>query len=195
MGQPPPGRAGAQPAHHLLRRPRDNAWSRDPAKGGTQTYTEMVFATLQDGWSRDRVGGHIVRRNEIYNCGQAGIVGCMGGAQGAAVRRNLLYRNDREEDLFLEVCHGPCLVENNVLLSARSFLNVSQGTACLHNLFAGKLLAVPDTNRFTMYHLPHSTQVGGVMLVYGGDDRVLYNIFAGSTRQVWQDGAYMAQPS
>ena len=226
------------------RHPRDNAWSRDPAKGGTQTYTEMVFATLQDGWSRDKVGGHIVRRNEIYNCGQAGIVGCMGGAfstiadnhihhvnirgefsgaemagiklhaaidvvidhnvihdcnkgiwldwqaQGAAVRRNLLYRNDREEDLFLEVCHGPCLVENNVLLSARSFLNVSQGTACLHNLFAGKLLAVPDTNRFTMYHLPHSTQVGGVMLVYGGDDRVLYNIFAGSTRQVWQDGAY-----
>lgn len=223
---------------------RDNAWSRNPAKGGTQTYTEMVFSTLQDGWRRDKVGGHLVRNNEIYNCGQAGIVGCMGGAfstirgnhihhvnirgefsgaemagiklhaaidvaieqnvihdcnkgiwldweaQGAAVRRNVLFRNDQEEDLFLEVCHGPCLVENNVLLSARSFLNVSQGTACLHNLFAGKVLAVPDTNRFTMYHLPHSTQVGGVMLIYGGDDRILHNLFIGNTRNVWQDGSY-----
>ena len=223
---------------------RDNAWSLDPAKGGTQTYTELIFSNLRDGWSRESVGGHIVRNNEIYNCGQSGIVGCMGGAfstitgnhihhvnlrgefsgaemagiklhaaidvviehniihdcckgiwldweaQGAAVRRNVLFRNDREEDLFLEVCHGPCLVENNVLLSARSFLNVSQGTACVHNLFAGKILAVPDTNRFTMYHLPHSTQVGGVMLIYGGDDRMLYNIFIGSDREVWQDGAY-----
>ena len=223
---------------------KDNAWSLDPAKGGAQTYTEIVFANLQDGWCREKIGGHILRNNEIYNCGQAGIVGCMGGAfstitgnhihhinirgefsgaemagiklhagidvvierniihdcnkgiwldweaQGAAVRGNVLFRNDREEDLFLEVCHGPCLVENNVLLSARSFLNVSQGTACLHNLFAGKVLAVPDTNRFTMYHRPHSTQVGGVMLIYGGDDRVFHNIFVGSTRQVWQDGAY-----
>ena len=106
------------------------------------------------------------------------------------MRRNVLFRNDQEEDLFLEVCHGPCLVENNVLLSARSFLNVSQGTACLHNLFAGKVLAVPDTNRFTMYHLPHSTQVGGVMLIYGGDDRILHNLFIGNTRNVWQDGSY-----
>lgn len=61
----------------------------------------------------------------------------------------------------------------------RSFLDVSQGTACVHNLFAGKIYAVPDTNRFTMYHLPHSTMVGGVMLVYGGDDRFFNNIFVG----------------
>lgn len=47
--------------------------------------------------------------------------------------------------------------------------------------FAGKIYAVPDTNRFTMYHLPHSTMVGGVMLVYGGDDRILNNIFIGQS--------------
>lgn len=130
----------------------------------------------------------VIERNIIHDCNKG--IWLDWEAQGAAVRGNVLFRNDREEDLFLEVCHGPCLVENNVLLSARSFLNVSQGTACLHNLFAGKVLAVPDTNRFTMYHRPHSTQVGGVMLIYGGDDRVFHNIFVGSTRQVWQDGAY-----
>ena len=212
---------------------KDNCWSINPEKGGAQTYTEIIFSNLRDGWSREKIGGHIVRNNEIYHCGQAGIVGCMGGAfsdivgnhihhinighefsgaemagiklhaaidtvieknvihdcnrglwldweaQGAAVRKNVFFRNDEEEDLFIEVCHGPCMVENNLLLSLRSFLDVSQGTACVHNLFAGKIYAVPDTNRFTMYHLPHSTMVGGVMLVYGGDDRFFNNIFVG----------------
>lgn len=191
----------------------------------------MIFSALGKGWCRESIGGHFVRGNEIWNCGQGGIVGCMGGAfcritgnhihhialgqrftgaeiagiklhaaidtliegnvihhcfrglwldwqaQGAVVRGNALFRNGPEEDLFLEVCHGPCLVENNLLLSASSFLDVSQGTACLHNLFAGKLFATPDTNRFTPYHQPHSTRVAGVMLVYGGDDRILNNIF------------------
>lgn len=218
--------------------PKDNSWSKDPCKGGTQTYTEMVFSTLQRGWSRGRVGGHTLRGNEIWNCGQAGIVGCMGGAfcditenhihhinirgefygaeiagiklhaavdthltgnvihhcsrgvwldwqaQGAMFRNNLCFANDREEDLFIEVCHGPCLVENNLLLSPRSFLDMSQGTACVHNLFGGKIHAVPDTNRFTLYHLPHSTQVGGVMLIYGGDDRFFNNLFV----RVGEDG-------
>lgn len=212
---------------------KDNAWTKNPIKNGTQTYTEMIFSNLRDGWNKEHVGSHTVRDNEIYNCGQAGIIGCMGGAfsrivhnhihhinvrqeisgaeiagiklhaaidvmiernfihdctrglwldwqaQGAAVRRNAFYAN-RTEDLFVEVCHGPCLVENNIMLSDRSFLNVSQGTACVHNLFAGTLYALPDTNRFTLYHLPHSTAVGGVMLVYGGDDRILNNIFSGT---------------
>ncbi|MGN0571954.1 MAG: right-handed parallel beta-helix repeat-containing protein [Candidatus Fimenecus sp.] len=213
---------------------KDNCWSKNPAKGGTQTYTEMVFSNLQDGWDKENIGGHIVRNNEIYNCGQTGIVGCMGGAfsdivgnhihhinirhefsgaetagiklhaaidvvleknvihdcnrgiwldweaQGAAVRKNALFRNDDTEDLFIEVCHGPVLVENNLLLSKNSFLNVSQGTALVHNLFAGKLRVLHDTNRFTLYHLPHLTAVGGVMLIYGGDDRILNNIFIGA---------------
>lgn len=221
---------------------KDNRWSKNPAKGGSQTYTEMVFQNLQDGWCREKVGGHIVRNNEIYNCGQAGIVGCMGGAfsditgnhihhinvrgevsgaemagiklhaavdtviegnvihhcvrglwldwqaQGAAVRRNAFFENNAGEDLFIEVCHGPCLVENNIFLSDRCFLNVSQGTACVHNLFAGKVYAAPDTNRFTLYHRPHSTMVGGVMLVYGGDDRFQNNLFLDLNRGGWQYG-------
>lgn len=31
------------------------------------------------GWSRETVGSHIVRRNRIFNCGQTGIVGHLGG--------------------------------------------------------------------------------------------------------------------
>ncbi|MGN1027596.1 MAG: right-handed parallel beta-helix repeat-containing protein [Faecousia sp.] len=211
---------------------QDNLWSRDHRKGGAQTYTEIVFTNLHDGWNKERIGGHIIRNNEIYNCGQAGIVGNMGcafsdvvnnhihhindrrefggaemsaikfhcgidvriegncihhstnglwldwEAQGARVRRNAFF--DNNEDLFIEVCHGPCLVENNLFLSQRSFLNVSQGIACAHNLFAGEVQLLRDTNRFTMYHIPHSTMVGGVMFIYGGDDKIYNNIFLGS---------------
>ncbi|MGN0538812.1 MAG: right-handed parallel beta-helix repeat-containing protein [Candidatus Fimenecus sp.] len=212
---------------------KDNCWSKNPAKGGTQTYTEMVFSTLYNGWNKENVGSHTVRNNEIYNCGQTGIVGCMGAAfstiygnhihhtnirrevtgaemagiklhaaidvvieknvihdcnrgiwldweaQGAAVRKNAMFANDMSEDLFIEVCHGPVMVENNLLLSKNSFLNVSQGIALVHNLMAGKIRNIPDTNRFTMYHLPHKTAVGGLMIIYGGDDRVINNIFVG----------------
>lgn len=214
------------------REEKDNLWSKDPRKDGSQTYTEMIFQNLQDGWNREKIGSHIVRNNHIYNCGQAGIVGCMGAAfstitgnhihhvnirgefggaemagiklhaavdaviegncihncirglwmdwqaQGTAVRRNAFFEN-KEEDLFIEVSHGPCTVENNIMLSKRSFLNVSQGTALVHNLFAGAFWMMPDTNRFTLYHLPHTTMVGGVTHIFGGDDKIANNIFAG----------------
>lgn len=211
---------------------KDNIWSYHPVKGGAQTYTEIVFSNLKRDWNRETVGGHIIRRNQIYDCGQAGIVGNMGGAfssyydnvihdintrgeftgaemaaiklhcaidavlennllyhnvrgiwldweaQGAIVRRNACFEN-KEEDLFIEVCHGPITVENNVFLSERSFLNVSQGTALVHNLFAGKLLQLREPNRFTMYHFPHDTFIAGSMIIYGGDDKVLHNLYLG----------------
>lgn len=210
---------------------KDNSWSKDPSKGGAQTYTEMIFATLNEDWNRDKVGGHIVRNNEIYECGQTAIVGCMGAvfsdiegnhihhincrgefggaemagiklhaaidvvlekncihncslglwldweAQGAAVRRNAFFENG--QDFYIEVCHGPCTVENNIFLSKKSFFAASQGTACVHNLFAGEMAPYRDVNRFTLYHLPHSTMVGGVMFIYGGDDQFYNNIFIG----------------
>ncbi|MGN0534700.1 MAG: right-handed parallel beta-helix repeat-containing protein [Eubacterium sp.] len=218
------------------REDKDNCWSKNPVKDGSQTYTEIIFSNLNEGWNRDNIGGHTVRNNEIYDCGQTGIVGCMGGAfsnisgnhihhinirhefsgaetagiklhaaidavieknvihhcnrgiwldweaQGAVVSKNALFCNNDDQDLFIEVCHGPCIVENNLLLSRQSFLNVSQGTALIHNLFAGDIQLIPDTNRFTLYHLPHSTMVGGVMHIYGGDDRIINNIFVGQGR-------------
>jgi hypothetical protein len=37
-----------------------------------------------------------------------------------------------------------------------------------------------EPNRFTPYHLPHSTEVKGLSTVYSGDDRYYNNIFVGS---------------
>jgi hypothetical protein len=100
-------------------------------------------------------------------------------AQGARVTGNLFYRNS-SEDLFIEICHGPHVVDNNIFLSETSLRNFAQGGAFIHNLFAGKMLHEPILNRFTPYHFPHSTQVAGLMTILGGDDRFLNNIFVGN---------------
>lgn len=98
-------------------------------------------------------------------------------AQGARVSKNLLF-NHPLEDLFIEVSHGPLVVDNNILLSEISLLNVSQGTAFAHNIFGGsiKMRLAPD--RFTPYHFAHSTSVMGLMSILHGDDRYYNNIFA-----------------
>lgn len=39
-----------------------------------------MFRAIRNGWSKETVGGHIVRGNHIHDCGQNGIVGHMGCA-------------------------------------------------------------------------------------------------------------------
>ena len=208
-----------------------NLSTRRHQKPGYQYQMEAVFRALQIGWSKEKIGSHIIRNNVIYDCGQNGIVGHMGcvfseishnhiyniavkheffgyeiagiklhaaldvkihhnrihnctlgtwldwQAQGVRLSSNLYYSNDR--DLMVEVSHGPYLVDNNIFASDYSFDNVSQGGAYVHNLICGTmhLLKVPD--RSTPYHFPHSTQVAGTAVVYGGDDRFYNNIFVG----------------
>lgn len=98
-------------------------------------------------------------------------------AQGARVSGNLFY-NNQDQDLFVEVNHGPMIIDNNILLSERGLLNASQGTAFVNNLIVGNIHMRTATNRFTHYHFPHSTQVLGMMTVIQGDDRFYNNIFA-----------------
>jgi len=95
--------------------------------------------------------------------------------QGTRVSRNVLYANNR--DLFVEVSHGPYLVDHNVLGSPASLEVFSQGGAFVHNLVCGTLSVEPVVERPTPYHRPHSTQVAGYAAIYAGDDRFVGNIF------------------
>jgi hypothetical protein len=54
---------------------------------------------------------------------------------------------------------------------------MAQGIAMVHNLFAGQIALSTECNRYTPYHVPHSTAVAGVMLFMGGDDRFYNNVF------------------
>ncbi|MGQ1784612.1 NosD domain-containing protein [Saccharicrinis sp. GN24d3] len=99
-------------------------------------------------------------------------------AQGARVTGNLFFNHTDNEDVFVEVNHGPMIIDNNILLSEKGILNASQGTAFVNNLVAGYVQTRAASNRFTHYHFPHSTKVLGMMTVILGDDRFYNNIFA-----------------
>jgi alpha-N-arabinofuranosidase len=197
-------------------------------------YVKTIERALGNGWSKENIGGHLVRNNRISHCEQAGIVGSLGAifstitgnvihdihvrqlfsgaemagikihaaidteisrnhiyhtcrgiwldwmAQGTRVTGNLLHDN-AQDDLFVEVNHGPFLVDNNLLLSKRSLLDMSEGGAYVHNLFAGRLELRPELRRSTPFHKAHSTEVAGLRNIQGGDDRFYNNLLIQST--------------
>ncbi|NLG03361.1 MAG: DUF1565 domain-containing protein, partial [Clostridia bacterium] len=113
--------------------------------------------------------------NHIHNCSLGTWLDWQ--AQGTRVSKNLYHANDR--DFFIEVTHGPCMVDHNIFASEYSFDNVAEGTAYIHNLCCGTMRKEACLDRATPYHFPHSTDVAGVSLVYSGDDRIYQNIFLG----------------
>ena len=193
-------------------------------------YVKTIERALENGWSKEKIGHHVVRNNHISHCEQAGIVGSLGAvfctitgniihdihirqlfsgaemagikihaaidteisrnhiyrtcrgiwldwmAQGTRVTRNLLHDNDAAEDLFVEVDHGPFLVDNNLFLSGTSLLDMSEGGAYVHNLMAGKIVSRPEPSRSTPYHPAHSTAVAGLSTIKGGDNRFYNNL-------------------
>ena len=91
------------------------------------------------------------------------------------------------EDLFVEVSHGPTLIDNNIFLSDRALKLATQGVALIHNIIYGGIVSVGlGTNngaptrpspRYTPYHVPHQTEIAGFMTILHGDTRVYNNIF------------------
>lgn len=129
-----------------------------------------------------------IERNRIHDTGRGIWLDWM--AQGTRVSKNLLYNNDLE-DLFMEVNHGPTLVDNNLFLSPIGIVTQSQGSAIVHNLVAGMLCMWPEPGRFTPYHLPHTTDIAGLSTIFSGDDRYYNNIFLGySEKEIKRDGRY-----
>ncbi len=138
-----------------------------------------------------------IRRNHIHNC----IMGVWldWEAQGARISQNLLHDNHRPEgkpqaqgamfsnDVFIEVGHGPTLIDNNIMLSKVSVVMPSEGIACVHNLMLGSFSLINSgvdsivngqrEPRFTPYHIRHRTEVAGFMTILHGDDRIYNNIF------------------
>jgi len=193
-------------------------------------YVKTIERALENGWSKENIGHHVVRNNHISHCEQAGIVGSLGAvfstitgnvihdihirqlfsgaemagikihaaidteisqnhiyrtcrgiwldwmAQGARVTRNLLHDNNTSEDLFVEVNHGPFLIDNNLFLSGRSLFDMSQGGAYVHNLFMGRIQLRPELRRSTPFHKAHSTELAGLRNIQGGDDRFYNNL-------------------
>ena len=231
----------------------ENKWTTKFYKDGTQTERDAVCQAVNEGWTKENIGSHIVRRCNIHDCGQTGIVGHLGGVfsiiednhihhinnkqdlfgyeiggikmhaaidvifrrnhihhcsrgmwldwqvQGTRVTQNLFHDNIMPEgveipqpfsigeDIFVEVAHGPTLIDNNILLSQCALRISTQGLAFVHNLIAGSLTYVGlgtensaksmPSPRYTPYHVPHRTEIAGFMTFLHGDARFYNNVF------------------
>jgi alpha-N-arabinofuranosidase len=115
-----------------------------------------------------------ISRNRIYRGFRGLWLDWM--AQGTHVSRNLFYEND-EQDLFVEVDHGPFMVENNLFLSHVSQHTLSQGGAYVHNLFCGGTMVTRLDTRLTPFMKAHSTEIVGLHNNPSGDMRFYNNLF------------------
>jgi alpha-N-arabinofuranosidase len=115
-----------------------------------------------------------ISRNHIYRTCRGLWLDWM--AQGTRVSANLFHDN-QSQDLFVEVDHGPFLVDNNLFLSPTTLLSNSQGGAFVHNLIAGGMNVVPFDGRLTPFHKAHSTEVAGMHDNPSGDLRFYNNLF------------------
>ncbi len=129
----------------------------------------------------------VIEGNHIFRCYGSGGIWLDWMAQGTRVSRNLVH--DCSSDLFVEVNHGPYLVDNNVFLSGESIWDWSQGGAFVHNLVRGIVARAPQ-DRETPFHKPHSSELAGMARITGGDNRFYNNIFAGpGNLSIYDDAA------
>ena len=139
----------------------------------------------------------VIRNNRIHHCTRG--IWLDWQAQGTRISRNLLHDNYipdgsimpkgamQSQDIFIEVSHGPTLIDHNIMLSKVSARIATQGTAFVHNLIAGSFTAVgsgtdnlvdgKNQPRYTPYHIRHRTEVAGFMSILHGDNRIYNNIF------------------
>ena len=181
-------------------------------------------------------GAHVVRKNVIRRCGQAGIAGQKGatrcliegnliedtnyrkefggwetaavkfhesvdavirgnlirgvyhqgygafgiwmdwGNQGTRVTGNIIY-NTQAATIYLEMDHGPILVDNNVLIG-QGVKSWSEGDVFAHNLLVDcNFDMASDTSRQSQYYRPHSRTVVARKPGVPADDKWFHNIF------------------
>jgi alpha-N-arabinofuranosidase len=98
------------------------------------------------------------------------------GNQGIRITGNIIY-NTEAANVFLEMNHGPILVDNNVLVGQPTRSN-SEATVFAHNLFVNCGYEYsPDTNRRSQFYKPHTTKVVGRKTGTAQDDKWYNNIF------------------
>lgn len=117
----------------------------------------------------------IIRDNHIHRANRGIWLDWM--TQGTRVTRNVIHDVGPSEDLFVEVNHGPFLIDHNLFLSAVSISDWSQGGAYAHNLIAGKVITRPELRRETPWLEQHGTAIAGLSNIKGGDNRFYNNVF------------------
>ena len=96
--------------------------------------------------------------------------------QGIRITGNVIY-DTQAATVFLEMNHGPTLVDNNILIGEAIRSN-SEATVFAHNLFVDcGYKYYPDTKRRSAYYTPHTTKAVGRKTGTAQDEKWFNNIF------------------
>jgi alpha-N-arabinofuranosidase len=96
--------------------------------------------------------------------------------QGVRITGNVIY-DTQAATVFLEMNHGPTLVDNNILIGEKVQSN-SEATVFAHNLFVDCGYQYnPDTKRRSAYYTPHTTKAVGTKTGTAQDEIWFNNIF------------------
>jgi hypothetical protein len=125
-----------------------NTWSENPEINGAVHYNKLILKILQEpfNWSKENIGSHLVRNNEISHCEQTGICGSMGGAF-SVIEGNYIHdiwekRQFEGAELAGIKLHGPidALIENNLIVNCPKGIWLdwmTQGTRVTRNTIYG----------------------------------------------------------
>ena len=127
----------------------------------------------------------IISRNLIrgvYRQGQSSAFGIwMDNAnQGTRITGNIIYNTDTDP-IFLEINHGPILLDNNVVVGGRRkrIRSNSEANVFAHNLFVDCAYwwATGKKARYPRYYKPHTGRVAGKKIATAAQDRWYNNVF------------------
>ncbi len=160
--------------HHVVRRCKVS----ECGQSGIHSSLGAAFSTIEDceifhcNWKK-RYGGAdmaglkllcsvdvTIRNNRIHHNGGYGGIWLDWMSQGARVVGNRLWANNWS-DVFLEVDHGPILVEGNDMLSPQATFTCAQNVAFVGNRILGKYHIQNDT-RCTPVFKPHSVTLESI---------------------------------
>jgi hypothetical protein len=97
--------------------------------------------------------------------------------QGTRITGNIIY-DTQAANIFLEMNHGPTLVDNNVVIGRPGVRSNSEGTVFAHNLFFDcEFAMVSDTKRASQYYKPHTREEIARKPGIPRDDMWFNNIF------------------
>jgi len=121
------------------------------------------------------ISGNLIRR--VGRQGYAAFGIWMDWAnQGTRITGNIIYDTDTA-NVFVEMNHGPILVDNNILIG-RGVRSNSEATIFAHNLFVDCSFSMgSDTKRASGYYKPHTRQEAKRKAGVPQDDKWFNNIF------------------
>ncbi|MEE8824577.1 hypothetical protein LASUN_05410 [Lentilactobacillus sunkii] len=131
-----------------LSKGQQNQFARYHDRPGYQYQIETMFKAYDNNWDREHIGSHLICNNRIHDCGQAGVIGFLGGIFSTISNNHIYNIGTRYEFGGWEIAgiklHAPIdvRIEHNLIdhCTLGTWLDwQSQGTRLSRNIYFDNL--------------------------------------------------------